>query len=376
MLGKAGLGQLALGLLRQRQRVTVRGVSDEEDDQAPGWEAIDAALDPLYGGREPDRHYGTVLRFSLGGDDPLDGLSAYKVTDRGPAHWHIVSYGMTELYEKVSDDPDESGWGFEFTMRVRCDQSDEDPPMWALNFLQNIARYVFKTGNVFAPGHYMNINGPIALDTDTKICAISFAEPPVLPSSLDSPHGKFGFLHVVGNTLDEHDAMKAWTTTGVHELMRARDPMLLTDLERHSILDDPETATAVEEGRKRDGSSQGGSFVSSLGWEEKGGGLVLRLGAMGVRDFGRLLEGRTRFERAFYIAGPDQQLIIAPAEEAGWEIEGPNVTLNVPEAAVAALESLPAKRGTYQWPELPGLTVIIEPTEVKDADGNVVETIG
>jgi hypothetical protein len=176
---------------------------DYDDDSAPGWDAIDAALAELYGDREPDRHYGTVMRWSLGGDDPLDGLSAYKITDEGPAHWHVVSYGMTELYDKESDDPDESGWGFEFTMRVACDPEDDEPPAWALNFLQNIGRYVFNTGNVFAAGHHMNINGPIALDHDTKIRAIAFSDPPKLPVEVESPHGTFGFLHVVGITLDE-----------------------------------------------------------------------------------------------------------------------------------------------------------------------------
>jgi len=33
-------------------------------------------------------------------------------------HWHIVGYGMSELYAKETDDPEESGWGFELTFRV------------------------------------------------------------------------------------------------------------------------------------------------------------------------------------------------------------------------------------------------------------------
>lgn len=47
----------------------------EQMDQAPGWDAIDEALKPIYGDQEP-KDYGTLLPYSLGGQDPLDGISA------------------------------------------------------------------------------------------------------------------------------------------------------------------------------------------------------------------------------------------------------------------------------------------------------------
>lgn len=85
-------------------------------DAAPGWDAIDAALARLYPGVEP-WHVAPDVPTRLGGDDPLHGISAYRRDDPVP-HWHLVTYGMSELYEKVSDDPDYSGWGFELTLRV------------------------------------------------------------------------------------------------------------------------------------------------------------------------------------------------------------------------------------------------------------------
>ncbi|SFS61966.1 hypothetical protein SAMN04488601_1012771 [Paenibacillus sp. 453mf] len=54
---------------------------NEQMDQAPGWDAIDEALKPIYGDQEP-KDYGTLLPYSLGGQDPLDGISAYK-SERG-----------------------------------------------------------------------------------------------------------------------------------------------------------------------------------------------------------------------------------------------------------------------------------------------------
>jgi hypothetical protein len=66
--------------------------------EAPGWDAIDQALNAVYGKQEP-LHYGTVVKWAMGGPDPLDGVSIYK--NRSPRwHWHYVSYGLTELYKK------------------------------------------------------------------------------------------------------------------------------------------------------------------------------------------------------------------------------------------------------------------------------------
>ena len=76
------------------------------DDLAPGWDAITAALERLYPGQEP-RHYGAARRRRLGGPDPIDGLSAYMRLEPVP-HWHIVTYGFSELYEKESDDLEEA----------------------------------------------------------------------------------------------------------------------------------------------------------------------------------------------------------------------------------------------------------------------------
>ena len=63
-----------------------------DSESAVGWDAIDAALERAYPGVEP-KHYGTVIKWSMGGPDPLDGISVYQRDD----HWHVVSYGVSEL---------------------------------------------------------------------------------------------------------------------------------------------------------------------------------------------------------------------------------------------------------------------------------------
>lgn len=171
------------------------------DFAAPGWEAIDESLRPLYGSQKP-LHWGTLLGYRLGGPDPLDGISAYRREEPVP-HWHFVSYGLSELYEKESKDLELSGYGFELTFRLARSLGESTPPVWVLNFLQNLARYVFETGNTFGRGHHMSANGPIALDVQTAIRAVVFDLDPEVPSK-NTPHGELDFLQVIGVTLDHY----------------------------------------------------------------------------------------------------------------------------------------------------------------------------
>src|SRR5215468_9383855 len=193
------------------------------DDSAPGWEAIDAALRRVYGEKEP-RHYGPIIHARIGGPDPIDGTSIYEV--ESPSHWHYVTYGMSELYAKESENAHTSGWGFEFTFRL-ARHGEAEPPVWVMNFLNNLARYVFKTGNVFGVGHHLNLNGPIALEAETEIRAIAFAADPQL-GRISTPNGSLEFLQVVGLTVDELEAIQTWNTKPFLDLLAKSNPLLLT----------------------------------------------------------------------------------------------------------------------------------------------------
>lgn len=111
----------------------------------------------------------------MGGIDPLDGVSIY-YNEKGVPHWHYITYGFSELYEKVSDNEEYSGWGFELTFRLKKEKNEEEAPTWPINLLQNMARYVFNSGNPFVGGDYLNANGPILLSSETKIKAFLFSE--------------------------------------------------------------------------------------------------------------------------------------------------------------------------------------------------------
>ncbi len=204
-----------------------------EELNTSGWDAIDQELSKIYGVQEP-KHYGTLISYALGGQDPLDGISAYK-SDTPAPHWHFVTYGFTELYEKESDHTEDSGYGFELTFRLARKEEEEEPPAWALNLLQNMGRYVFNSGNIFRSGDYLDANGPICLNADTRLSALAFVHDPELPA-IHTSNGRVEFLQMVGITGDELEAMQTWNTLGVLSAGLSYMPSYITDLTRDSLL--------------------------------------------------------------------------------------------------------------------------------------------
>ncbi|GAA2429011.1 hypothetical protein GCM10010191_47800 [Actinomadura vinacea] len=335
-----------------------------DESKAAGWEAIDRALEPVYGDAEP-HHWGTLLRWRLGGNDPLDGISAYPRTD----HWHYVSYGMSELYEKdPGSDPEVSGWGFEFTFRLA--RSEDTPPIWPANLLQNLARYVYTSGNWFEAGHHMDVNGPIAADRDdSAIRAIMFAEDPELGTA-STPHGRLQFLQIVGLAPEEYEAARQWNTMSLLDVLAPRLPLYVTDIDRTSLLSDPELAAAVQAGIERDGSSSGMLFVSTADWHEEDG-ITLRLGALQAPTIRRLLRGRLPFGRPLVLQSENAVLRFEPTD--GFTLEHQDdgaLSVGIPETALDDLiQSIRPAAGRTPVRSLPGLTVEIVPTRMRDEYG-------
>jgi len=61
-----------------------------------------------------------------GGNDSLDRISVYTATEP-MEHWHFVTYGFSELYEKEKEDPEHSGFGFELTFRLAKADRETEP---------------------------------------------------------------------------------------------------------------------------------------------------------------------------------------------------------------------------------------------------------
>lgn len=346
-----------------------------DDNAAPGWAAIDAALSAVYGGTEPACHWATVRRWSDGGPDPLDGISVYARQD----HWHYVSYGLTELYTKQNENLHASGRGFELTARLRRG-AEAEPPVFMANVLQNLARYVFETDNVLAPGHSMDLFGPILEGSDTQIRAVIFYEEPEL-RPVYGPFGHVRFLQVVGVTQDERAAIRTWDAQAMRPVLSRHLPLLVTDLDRRSLLTDPDIDSAIIEGRNRDGSSLGALQISALTVRAAKRlprrPAFVTLPATVIDSLCLVLPLRIGFGRPFALMTKEKMLTFLPGSSAGLIQSDSGWTLTVTaEQAESIGASLRPVAGRYEVPGLPDVEFQVERTAVRDQQGNVISSVG
>jgi hypothetical protein len=198
----------------------------------PGYAAIQESERLIYGHQEPV-HWATIIPYELGGKDPLWATDCFK-SQQQQDHFHYISLGFTNLYYDEDWAEDEvSGFGFELTFRHLPVSEDPEKPVWPANLFQNLARYVFKSGNRFGEGHYMSANGPLRFGSTTAITAMAFDTDPEL-NTIMTPHGEVTFLQIFGITTQEYQDLRVDKYT-VRQLLakhQKTNPLLITDLNR------------------------------------------------------------------------------------------------------------------------------------------------
>ena len=124
-----------------------------EEINTDGWDAITETFNRLYPDQKNPLHYAAMIKWRFGGNDPLDGISIYD----GGNYWHFVTYGLSELHEKVSENAEYSGYGMEFTLKLKKDNYiDEEAELKGIcGILQTIARATFSSGEIFRPYEYL-----------------------------------------------------------------------------------------------------------------------------------------------------------------------------------------------------------------------------
>jgi hypothetical protein len=213
--------------------VYARRVSPENDTVfAPGWAAIDAALQSLYGEQTP-RHVGYIPPMAFSHN--LQGCSAYDAGD----HWHYVTYGLSDLYEKdPADDPEFSKWGLESTIRIAKARADGgQAPGWPFDLLNRIANWVNRDAVLIEPGMRVDFGQPItghptvADAPPTALTILAVTPDPQLPE-INTPNGRVWFLQLVGVTPTEKAEMVASSTADVLAGLAVGNPLLVTDVTR------------------------------------------------------------------------------------------------------------------------------------------------
>ena len=353
-------------------------------------------------------YYASILPWRLGGKDPLDAVEIWE-SEKGCPHWLYVTYGFTDLYpddedseddedidtcdnttdngnencnendtmdtENDSDDSDNpvSGFGFELTFRLKRGNEDT-PPIWPMNLLQNLARYVFSTGNTFDSGHYLNANGPIALETDTQLTCLGFLTDPEL-GTINTVNGSMIFLEAIGITEDELNSMMCWNGENFLNELLKYVPYGISDLSRSSLMSRPEFRYAWEQGVARDGSSTSLLYLSELTASLDTNKGYLQLGAGHIDQIVTLLRARIGKDRPFALQCNDTVVCFECAQQPAIDTDNDAIILSLAQENLDEICMLLKPHvGTYLMKTMP-LTIEVVPTYIRDQDGAVVQTI-
>lgn len=164
-----------------------------------GWDDITDVFKKLYPSIEP-KHYSPIIKYSVGGKDPLDGVSVYDAGD----YYHFVTYGFSEIYERENS-TDLSGFGFELTFKLKKtkDMTEEEISNTVV-ILQKLARYVFNTRKLFKPMDYIYSPQTEGMDLNGKSKITGFITVEDKDAkTIDSINGKLQFLELIGVTNEE-----------------------------------------------------------------------------------------------------------------------------------------------------------------------------
>lgn len=183
----------------QKEEKIVISAPDDENVEAVGWKAIEKEFLRVYPDQDNPKHYGTMIKWIFGGKDPLDGISVYD----GGDYWHFVSFGLTEIYGKESDNPDISGYGYELTFKLKKDEyeNEEAEIKNICGILQMVARITFTAGEIFRPNEFIYTGQTTGIDANQKSNLTGFItiKDPVV-ETISTPNGQVEFLELIGMT--------------------------------------------------------------------------------------------------------------------------------------------------------------------------------
>ncbi|CAG7836840.1 unnamed protein product [Allacma fusca] len=238
----------------------------------PGLKSVYDECHRLYPNQDDPLQASTVQKFWQGGRDPLDYISMYRNPGDSqlnvPPHWHYVSYGLSDLHgdnrvhSRNTHDKGKSGFGFELTFRLKREDEESQPPVWPAKLMQQLAKYVFASGNPLWPGDHVSWHN--ALDNaESRITHMLMCADPQL-RSIQTPFGLVEFVQVVGITMEELEAVQQWNGPSFLSLMR-RYPQcggefLVTDMRRGETIFEFDVGVRdeVTQGITTDGSNLSG----------------------------------------------------------------------------------------------------------------------
>lgn len=209
------------------------GESKNNEVNCSGMQAISDAFDRIYQKTlDNTKQYGVLISWALGGPDPLDQIRIYD----GGEYWHFVSFGLSELYDKESENKELSGYGMEFTVKLKKypGMDEEEEIKGIVGILQELARITFRNGEVFQPYEFIYTGQKQGMDTQQKSKITGFITvPEPMLEKINTPNGEVQFVELVGATDFELQAIlqRQLRVKGLYKMLGSD----WTDYQRQSV---------------------------------------------------------------------------------------------------------------------------------------------
>ena len=268
------------------------------------------------------------------------------VVGRGRPHWHLLTEGL-------------AGKGYELSVRVQKEKEELAAPAWAAALLATLISRA-NAGQLYADtNQVMVLAQGVAPGTDSELFGVVFTADPEAPAII-TPHDKVTLLLAVPVTRDETRAVREWSPTGLVEVLAKVDPLLITLLDRPSLVQSPRARVLIEQRMEKEGSSLS-TMTASTSQASKTGELVTwKLSVDGVDTLCSLLKGRIGHQRSFSVVSGASRVEVVNGDPSVAEFQKKQLTLRLTLVAARQVRSLlKARPGNYTFEQLPNFTLVV-----------------
>ncbi|MCE0559244.1 suppressor of fused domain protein [Motilimonas sp. E26] len=298
------------------------------------------------------------IPFELGGDQPLDMIAAYKMSDP-EAHWLFLTTGFKK-------------YGFELSFRVKSD--DEMAPMWAVEFIKSLAKFAFNRDNGFVVGDMVAINRPLVSFVDCFLDTVLFVEDPAI-EALEDGGDSIEFIQIMPITADEAMAARSWTMEKFMQVLSYQTPAGLVDLGRFSILKNENIAQAIRRGAENDGSDTEcvpcGKILFNV---SDASSAYIEIDALAAEYLLAILPGRIPHGRSIEVISPEHNVKLMAGDEGmirGVSDSWVEITLT-PNMYNQMMENLQLKRKRFFFDEFENVSFSVNDYYIKDMENRTV----
>lgn len=167
-----------------------------------------------------------------------------------------------------------------------------------------------------------------------------------------------GGLLAVPVTQDEARVVREWSPTGLVDVLSKFDPLLVTQLDRPSLLQSPRARQVVEQRIDLEGSSMSSMTAEVSRVAKVGEVLTWKLSSDAVDTLISLLKGRIGHLRSFSVVSDGHHVDVVNGDVPSVEHAAKHTTLKLSMMAARQLRALlKARPGSYAFEQLPGLTL-------------------